>query len=243
MEVMEEQVDEKEEVAESPREAFTSDSDVISECDVSKAPQQANGHLPQSMQRRSAVQTQPTNQTTWRLQNELEERAQLISDLQGHLASSRNEVALKDETLARLEAKLEAARRELADVGERLAQADGERAAFKKQNEMLQAEVAELGSRVEETTSVSQRLEREADQQMEQITDLQERLLASETHNKELTAKCVEKDMEIGRQWTTISSLQQALLESKQQAEALQPGPSFLSSLLGGGVRPKVENI
>ena len=48
---------------------------------------------------------------------------------------------------------------------------------------------------------------------------------------------------QIGRQWTTISSLQQAVLESKQQLEALQPSPSLLGGLLGGAVRRDVRDV
>ncbi|XP_043228161.1 unconventional myosin-XVIIIa-like [Amphibalanus amphitrite] len=187
------------------------------------------------------VNRQPINSAaSRRLQDQLEERDQLISDLQAHLASARNEVALKDETLARLEGKLETTRQELSATGERLAGAEGERAALTQQNQILANQVRELQLRAEEASAVSRRLESEADQQMAQITDLQERLLASETSGKQLTASCVEKDVQIGQQWTTISSLREALLESKQQLEQLQPaaGSSFFGGLLGSASPP-----
>ena len=60
-------------------------------------------------------------------------------------------------------------------------------------------QVCELQQRAEEAAAVSRRLESEADQQMAQITDLQERLLAAETSNKQLTANCVQKDVEVRR--------------------------------------------
>ncbi|KAF0290052.1 hypothetical protein FJT64_011769 [Amphibalanus amphitrite] len=186
------------------------------------------------------VARQPINSAaSRRLQDQLEERDQLISDLQAHLASARNEVALKDETLARLEGKLETTRQELSATGERLAGAEGERAALTQQNQILANQVRELQLRAEEASAVSRRLESEADQQMAQITDLQERLLASETSGKQLTTSCVEKDVQIGQQWTTISSLREALLESKQQLEQLQPaaGSSFFGGLLGSAAQ------
>ena len=60
-------------------------------------------------------------------------------------------------------------------------------------------QVRELQLRAEEAQAVSRRLESEADLQMAQITDLQERLLAAETSGKQLTASCVEKDVQVGR--------------------------------------------
>lgn len=240
MEVMEQQVEEREETAPTPDDSSVSESDVTSEeQDVTKPAPLANGRLV-----RQVVRRQPSNQSkAQRLENQVEERDQLVAALQGHLGSARNEVALKDETLARLETKLDATRQELGATIERLAGADGERAALKQQNQILTGQVSELQQRADEAASVSRRLESEADQQMAQITDLQERLLAAETNNKELTVKCVQKDVEIGRQWTTISSLQEALLLSKQEVESLQPAPSFLGSLLGGGVRRDVRDV
>ena len=58
-------------------------------------------------------------------------------------------------------------------------------------------QVSELQRRAEEAAAAARRLESEADQQMAQITELQERLLAAQTSNKQLTADCVHKDVEV----------------------------------------------
>ena len=48
---------------------------------------------------------------------------------------------------------------------------------------------------------------------------------------------------QIGQQWTTISSLKEALLEAKQQLAALQPAPSYLGGLIAGAVRRDVRDV
>ncbi|KAG0712745.1 hypothetical protein GWK47_002030 [Chionoecetes opilio] len=55
-----------------------------------------------------------------KLENELAEKSILLRELQSHLASSRQELHLKDETLYKLEQKLDSSRRDGGEKGERM---------------------------------------------------------------------------------------------------------------------------
>lgn len=58
-------------------------------------------------------------------------------------------------------------------------------------------QIFELESKLEESCVESQRLQEESNSQLVKITDLQQRILAEETHTKQLTNKCIEKDVEV----------------------------------------------
>lgn len=75
------------------------------------------------------------------IQNQLEENQLLISDLQKHLSSARDEITLKDCTLSRLEAKLAACRYQLIAMEAQQEQKSQKMAELEQENQELEEKV------------------------------------------------------------------------------------------------------
>ncbi|XP_042215814.1 centrosome-associated protein CEP250-like isoform X6 [Homarus americanus] len=156
-----------------------------------------------------------------KLENELAEKCILLRELQSHLASSRQELHLKDETLQKLEQKLDSSRREGSQKGERMQYLTGQLTSLQLEVGRTHGQAEQLRRQVEKKTELIEKMETENSSLTQQLNEKSSTLERFQTEILKISTDLEKRRKEVAEQRMTIRTLQEALVSSKRQCDEL----------------------